>query len=76
MVEDKGIGLVAALVLAMIAFRRVRGVLTPEARRGATGRAVGSPGRRALTAAQVGARVAVGLAALSGIVWLAVRLFP
>jgi hypothetical protein len=75
-VEDKGIGLVAAVVLAMIAFRRVRGVLTPQARRAATGRAVGSPNRRALTAALVGVRVAVGLAALSGIVWLAVRLFP
>ena len=74
--EDKAIGIVAAVVLAMIAFRRVRGVLTPQARRSATRRAVGPPGRRALSAALLGVRVAVGLAALGGIAWLAVRLFP
>jgi len=74
--EDKAIGIVAAVVLAMIAFRRVRGVLTPPARRAATRRAVGTPGRRALSAALLGVRVAVGLAALGGIAWLAVRLFP
>jgi hypothetical protein len=75
-VEDKTIGLVAAVVLAMIAFRRLRGVVSPEARRAATRRAVGSPSRRGLTAAFFGVRIVIGLAAVGGIAWLAVRLFP
>jgi len=75
-VEDRAIGVVAAVVLAMILFRRVRGVLTPQARRAATRRQVGSPARRGLTAALLGVRVVIGLAALGGIAWLAIRLFP
>jgi hypothetical protein len=77
--EDRAIGVVAAVVLAMIAFRRVRGVLSPQARRAAasrTGRAAGPPARRGLTAAFIGTRVVLGLAALGAIFWLAGRLFP
>lgn len=68
--------IVAGLVLAMVAFRRVRGLLHPEARREATRQAIGPRSRRMLTAILAIARVAVGLAALAGIVWLATRLFP
>ena len=68
--------IVAGLVLAMVAFRRVRGVLHPETRREATRQAIGTRSRRMLTAILAIARVAVGLAALAGIVWLASRLFP
>ena len=66
----------AGLVLAMVAFRRVRGVLTPQARRAATRQAIGTRSRRLLTAVLSVARAAVGVAALAGIVWLALRLFP
>jgi Trk-type K+ transport system membrane component len=75
-VEDKAIGIVAAVVLAMIALRRVRGVLQPGYRREATRQAIGTRSRRMLTAVLTLARVAVALAALAGIVWLASRLFP
>jgi len=66
----------AGLVLAMVAFRRVRGVLTPQARQAATRQAIGTRSRRLLTAVLSVARAAVGVAALAGIVWLALRLFP
>jgi len=65
----------AGLVLAMVAFRRVRGVVHPEVRQAATRRAIGTRSRRLLTAVLAVARVAVGLAALAGIVWLTFRLF-
>ena len=74
--EDKAIGIVAAVVLAMIALRRVRGVLHPGYRREATRQAIGTRSQRMLTAVLTLARVAVALAALAGIVWLASRLFP
>ncbi|HTC79942.1 MAG TPA: hypothetical protein VK848_00225 [Acidimicrobiia bacterium] len=73
---DTAMAIVAGLVLAMVAFRRVRGLLHPEARREATRQAIGTRSRRMLTAILAIARVAVGLAALAGIVWLATRLFP
>jgi hypothetical protein len=66
---------VAGLVLAVIAFRRARGVLHPEARREATRQAIGTRSRRALTAALAVARAAVGVGALVGVVWLTRRLF-
>ena len=66
---------VAGLVLAVIAFRRARGVLHPEARRAVTRQAIGTRSRRLLTAVLSLARVAVGLVALVGIVWLTRQLF-
>ena len=41
-----GVAVVAGLVLAVIAFRRARGVLHPEARREATRQAIGTRSRR------------------------------
>ncbi|HYT39273.1 MAG TPA: hypothetical protein VEN99_07175 [Acidimicrobiia bacterium] len=70
-----GVAVVAGLVLAVIAFRRARGVLHPEARREATRQAIGTRSRRLLTAVLAVARVAIGLAALVGIVWLTRQLF-
>jgi hypothetical protein len=66
---------VAGLVLAVIAFRRARGVLHPEARRAATRQAIGTRPRRLLTAVLSVTRVVVGLVALIGIVWLTRQLF-
>ena len=65
----------AAVVMAMVAFRRVRGVAHPEVRRARTRQAIGSRSRRFLTAVLVVARVAVGVAALAGVVWLTRQLF-
>jgi hypothetical protein len=66
---------VAGVVLAVVAFRRARGVLHPEARRAATRQSIGTRSRRALTAALTVARAAVGVAALVGVVWLTRQLF-
>jgi hypothetical protein len=69
---DAAVAVVAGLVLAgLVAFRRARGVLTPEARRAVARQSIGSRRRRALTVA----RAAVGVAALAGIVWLTKQLF-
>jgi len=65
----------AAVVMVMVAFRRVRGVARPEVRRAQTRRAIGTRSRRFLTAVLAVARVAVGVAALAGIVWLTRQLF-
>jgi len=73
---DTVLAVAAGLVLVMVAFRRARGVLHPQARRAARREAIGTRSRRALTAFLTVARAAVGLAALGGIVWLAIRLFP
>ena len=72
---DTAVVLVAGLLLALVAFRRSRGVLTPDARR-----VVARPGRGARTRRVVAtflavARAGVGVAALAGIVWLARELF-
>jgi hypothetical protein len=72
---DTGIAVAAGVVLALVAFRRARGVLHPEARRAATRQAIGTRSRRALTVALTVARTAVGVAALAGVVWLTRRLF-
>ena len=67
--------IVGGLLLAAVAFRRRRRVVTPEARRAAAREAIGSRSRRVATAALTAARVAVGVAAFAGIVWLTRQLF-
>jgi hypothetical protein len=67
--------IVAGLLLAAVAFRRGRRVATPEARRAAARQPMRTRTRRAATAALTVARVAVGVAALVGIVWLTKQLF-
>ena len=63
------------LLLAVVAFRRARGVLTPTARRAATREGIGTRTRRAVTVVLTVIRAAVGVAAFLGIVWLARELF-
>jgi hypothetical protein len=65
----------AGLLLAVVAFRRARRVPTPEARRAAARQAIGTRSRRIATAVLTVARVAVGVAALVGIIWLTTELF-
>jgi hypothetical protein len=72
---DAVLAVVAGLVVAVIAFRRARGVQTPEARRVAARQAIGSRSRRVATGVLTVARAAVGVAALIGIVWLTKQLF-
>jgi cell division septal protein FtsQ len=67
--------IVAGLLLAAVAFRRGRRVVTPEARRAAARRPMGTRTRRAATAALTVARVGVGVAAVVGIVWLTRQVF-
>ncbi|HEV8624739.1 MAG TPA: hypothetical protein VG034_09810 [Acidimicrobiia bacterium] len=69
------LAVVAGLLLAVVAFRRGRRVATPEARRAAARQSIGSRSRRVATATLTVTRVAVGLAALAGIVWLTKHLF-
>ena len=77
---DLGLAAGALFLLAIVAFRRARGVLSPTARRAAarqapvSGRA-GTRSRRIATTVLTVARAAVGVAALVGIVWLAGELF-
>jgi predicted histidine transporter YuiF (NhaC family) len=72
---DTAVAVVAGLLLAVVAFRRGRRVLTPQARRVANREAIGSRSRRFATAVLTVARAAVAVAALVGIVWLTKRLF-
>jgi hypothetical protein len=72
---DTAVAVVAGLLLAVVAFRRARRVVTPEARRVANREAIGTRSRRLATALLTIARAAVGLAALVGIVWLTKQLF-
>ena len=72
---DTGLAVGAAVLLAIVAFRRARGVLTPEARRAETRQAIGTRSRRLLTAVLTLARAAVGLAALASVIWLTFHLF-
>jgi hypothetical protein len=72
---DVALAVVAGLLLAVVAFRRGRRVATPEARRAAARQSIGSRSRRVATATLTVTRVAVGLAALAGIVWLTKHLF-
>ncbi|MEW6473760.1 MAG: hypothetical protein AB1679_16025 [Actinomycetota bacterium] len=66
---------VGLVVAGVIAFRRARGVLTPEARRVAARPGLRTRTRQAATTGLTVGRVAVGVAALVGIVWLATELF-
>ncbi len=73
---DAAIALVAGLVLGgIVAFRRARGVLPPEARRAVARESIRGRTRRATSTGLAVARAAVGLAALAGVVWLAWQLF-
>jgi hypothetical protein len=72
---DTGFAVVAGVVLAVVAFRRARGVLHPETRRVLARQAIGTRARRALTVTLAVARAALGVAALVGVVWLTRRLF-
>lgn len=77
---DLGLAAGALVLLAIVAFRRARGVLSPTARRAAARQAVlsgraGTRSRRIATAVLTVARAAVGIAALAGIVWLTRELF-
>jgi hypothetical protein len=65
----------AAVLLAIVAFRRRRRVATPEARRAAARQAIGTRSRRFVTSSLTAGRVAIGVAALAGIVWLTRQLF-
>jgi hypothetical protein len=68
---DAALAVIGGVILVgLVAFRRARGVLTPEARRDVRTRT-----RSAVTAALTVARVAVGVAALIGIVWVTRQLF-
>ena len=63
---DAAIAVTVGFVLAgLVAFRRVRGVITPEARREA------ARGKMGFTFG----RIAVGVAALGAIVWVTRQLF-
>lgn len=67
--------IVAGAVVAVVAFRRARGVKTPKARRAAARQGTGSRSRRLATAVLTIARAGVGVAALVAIVWLTRQLF-
>lgn len=58
-----GVAALAGLLLAVVAFRRARRVLVPEARRATAGDLVNLR------------RVGIGLVALTGIVWATRQLF-
>ena len=70
-----GLAVAAGVFLAMVAFRRARGVVHHEVRRAQTRQAIGTRSRRLLTAVLTTARAALGVAALAGVVWLTFRLF-
>ena len=72
---DIALAAAAGVLLAVVALRRARGVKTPEARRATARQAIGSRTRQVATAALTVARVAAGVAALAGIVWLTKQLF-
>lgn len=75
-IMDAAVAIVAGLMLAaLVAFRRARGVLTPEARRAAARQGLRTRTRRAAITALTVARAALGGVALIGIVWLARQLF-
>jgi hypothetical protein len=72
---DIALAVAAGLLLGVVAFRRRRRVVTPEARRTAARQTLATRTRRAVTATLTVARAGVGLAALIGIVWLVKQLF-
>ena len=72
---DTALVVAAGVLFALVAFRRVRRVRTPEARRVVARQARGARARGAVTTLLAVARAGVGVAALVAIVWLARRLF-
>ena len=64
----------AALLLAIAAFRRARGVLRPGLRDSIARPAEGEPPGQATSALVTAVMVGVGVAAVVGIVWVAVEL--
>jgi hypothetical protein len=73
---DAVVALLVGLFLAgLVAFRRARDVLTPEARRAVARESLRSRTRRATMTGLTVARAVVGVAALAGVVWLTRRLF-
>jgi hypothetical protein len=74
-IVETALAVMAGVLLAAVGFRRARRVVSPEARRAAPLRGIGSRSRRFATAALTVTRVAVGVAALVGIVWLTKQLF-
>jgi hypothetical protein len=70
-----GLGAVAAVLLAIAAFRRARGVLKPAPRRATARPATGTPSGQAPSAMATTAIVGVAVAALVGIVWVTLELF-
>ncbi|HUP70552.1 MAG TPA: hypothetical protein VM142_12175 [Acidimicrobiales bacterium] len=72
---DAAVALGAGFLLALVAFRRARRVRTPEVRRVEARSAAGPRSRRLALAVLAVLRVAVGVLAMAGIVWLARELF-
>jgi len=70
-----GLAAVAAVLLAITALRRARGVLTPAPRRATARPATGTPPGGVTNALAIAAMVGVAVAALVGIVWLTLELF-
>ncbi len=62
------------MLLAIAAFRRARGVLSPGARESAARPAEGTPAGQATSALVTGAMVGAAVAAIVGIVWVALEL--
>jgi hypothetical protein len=69
------LGMGAAVLLAIAAFRRARGVLRPGPRTSAARSAEGNPPGLAAGTIGTAAMVAVGVAAVVGIVWVTLELF-
>jgi hypothetical protein len=72
---DAALAIGAGVLLAVVAFRRARRVRTPEGRRATARQVAGSRSRRAALVGLAVIRVAVGVTAMAGIVWLARELF-
>jgi len=70
-----GIAAGAALLLAIAAFRRARGVLSPGPRQATARPVAGSPSGQATSALATAAMVGVAVAAIVGITWVALELF-
>jgi len=70
-----GLGAVAAVLLAIAAFRRARGVLKPAPQRTTARPAAGTPSGQATSALATAAIVGGAVAALIGIVWVTLELF-
>lgn len=73
---DAALAIVAGMVVVgLVAFRRARGVLPPEARKTVAKQDRRTRRRETVSTLLAVSRAAVGVAALAGIVWLARELF-